>query len=196
MISFSVSNWLFIILVVPYGQPIKREQPMLDTVEVLDAGKFRCSEVVQVLNHLRGLGKEKCIERLAEYLSKTKDDSKVLILCRLLFVNPAGWKPPRIGVASPEIHQELAEKYPLFPIELVDNVPLSLVIGYRGGGRGESAASCLKACKELSLIDKDYPTEGFDKAANKLIESKSFKALYRQKDDLSKMSDFVLRQAR
>jgi hypothetical protein len=151
--------------------------------------------MVQVVNYLRKLGKEKCLAVLRSYLECDGGNYAVLILCRLLFVNPKGWPQPSLGQPRPVVNKDVAKQFPLFPIAVSDNVPFLLVNGYRVEGVDESAADCVKLCEGLSLINKDYSTSDHEKAARTLTETESFRRLYLEKD-LQVMVEIVTGQTR
>ena len=157
--------------------------------------KYKCSEMIQVVNHLRQLGKNKSLTILRQYLARDGEDDKVLVICRLLFINPRGWEPPILGKPEPTVNDNIAKQFPLFPIALSDRVPFLLVQGYSLEGRSESAAACLKLCEGFSLVKEDYPVSGYEKAARALTQMKSVRQLY-QKGDRQGMADMILHQAK
>jgi hypothetical protein len=167
---------------------------MLRTTPAIDGYIYRCSEMVQVVNYLRQLGKDKSLALLREYLKSDLENAKVLIICRLLFVNPKGWAPPRLGAPVPVVCEVDAQNFPLFPIALSDKVPFLLVNGYRLGGVGEPASECLELCEGFSIIQSDYPLMGYEKAAKALAHNESFRKLYKEKD-LPQMVEMILHQA-
>jgi hypothetical protein len=168
---------------------------MLINAPSIIGAMYQCSEMAQVVNQLRRLGKDKSLATLHAYLAAGGEDDKVLVICRLLFSNPKGWDPPVLGRCVPTINNGIAKYYPLFPIALSNGVPFLLIEGYELEGRGESATPCLKLCEKLSLVMEDYPLSGYEKAASALTESESFRNLY-DKRDLPQMVKIVLRQAK
>ena len=155
---------------------------------------YECGKMIKAVNDLRVLGKEKSLAVLRQYLLSDGETAKVLVICRLLFVNPKGWDAPSLGQAVPAIDKSVAKRFPLFPMALEDRVPFLLIQGYRAGGKGESAMKCLQFCETLSLITEDYPLSGYEKAGRALIQSESFRGLY-EKKDLRQMADMITRQA-
>jgi hypothetical protein len=167
--------------------------------------------MVQVVNHLRKLGKERSLAVLREYLltkatNKEVFDSeaneKVLFICRLLFVNPKGWQPPGLGSPGPNFNAQVAKHFRLFPIAISNGVPFLLIRGYELGGNPEHATDCVQHCEGLSLIEKDYPLAGYEKAARDLIQTDSFYQLYEplyepfyKADSPRAMAEMILRQA-
>jgi hypothetical protein len=169
----------------------------LDKTPSIAGDYFECGQMIQVVNHLRKLGKDKSIAALRNFLASdaVQANDQVLIICRLLFVNLKGWKTPHLGKPDTTINGDAVEKFPLFPIALSDRVPFILVDGYAGGGRGSSAKECLNLCGGFALVKEDYPLTGYEKAARKLTQSEAFRQLY-QKADRQRMADMILRQAR
>src|SRR5262245_44472144 len=81
---------------------------MLNELPSINSDKINCSQIANTVNELRKLTKEQRIDLLVEYYQQSKgDDVKVLVICRLLFVNPNGWKPPIIGMLSPSINADV-----------------------------------------------------------------------------------------
>ena len=171
------------------------ESAMLKTTPSIAGDTYQCSEMVQVANHLRKLGKDKSLAALRTYLTSGGDNDKVLVICRLLFVNPKGWGAPILGQPSPSINQDTAKKFPLFPVALSDGVPFLLVEGYQLEGLPESANDCLKLCEGFALVKEDYSTADYEKAARALTQTKEFRQLY-QEADRQAMADMILRQAK
>lgn len=174
-----------------------KDHAMLKKTPEIEGYYYRCGEMVQVVNYLRCLGKEKCVAALRQYFERDDEsDAKILVLCRLLFVNPKGWDPPILGnpVPVPVSNEDAIKKFPLFPIALSNNVPFLLIQGYNLGGAAESPAECLKICEGLSLIKKDYSLTGYEKAAKALTQSESFLKLY-DKKDRPQMVKMILHQA-
>jgi hypothetical protein len=156
---------------------------------------YRCTDVVSVVNKLRKQGKEKSLATLRGYLANGGDNARVLLICRLLFVNPDGWDRPILGETMPFIGKDDAKAFPLFPIALSDGVPFLLVRGYQLNGRPESAIKCLNLCDGFAMVKKDYPSAGYEKAARALIQTRSFRQCY-DEEELSAMAEMVLRQAK
>jgi hypothetical protein len=173
----------------------KRGAEILTKVPPMAAEKYQCAPMVEVVNHLRRLGKDKSLAVLREYLARDHEHDKVLVVCRLLFVNPKGWDAPIIGVPVPHIDDASAKRFPLFPIAVSEGVPFFLVKGYWVEGRGESAAACLKLCQEFSVVKEDYRLAGRANAARTLAQTESFRRLYGGDKEASRMSEIILRQA-
>ncbi len=167
---------------------------MLEKAARVNGGEFKCPEMVHIVDHLKQLGKEKSLATLREYLLNTRDNSKVHIVCRLLFDNPKGWQSPWLGKPSPDINQDAAMKFPLFPVCLSKGVPFLLVRSYEVDGKVDLASECLDLCKGLSMIAKPYPMVDYEKAALALTESEPFRQLYAN-TERDGMTEMILRQA-
>jgi hypothetical protein len=168
---------------------------MLDRTPSIAGNTYKCGQMVQVVNHFRKLGKEKSLTALRNYLANGGENDKVLIICRLLFVNPKGWDAPILGEPSPSINEDAAKKFLLFPIALSNGVPFLLIEGYQLEGKAESAIACLKLCEGFALVNKDYSSADHEKAARALTQTKEFRQLY-QETDRQAMTDMIQRQAK
>ena len=176
-------------------QADKGEPAMLNKTPAILGEQYQCGEMVQVVNHLRKLGKDKSLAALRGYLANDGDNDKVLVICRLLFVNPKGWDAPILGQPSPTINEDAAKRFPLFPVGLSNGVPFLLVEGYSLKGKAESAVACLKLCEGFALVKEDYASTDYEKAARALIKTDAFRQLY-QEADRQGMADMILRQAK
>jgi len=202
-------TWILICCMVLIGcyPPHKVSAPIGLTREELKVGldvlkkapsvagyEYRCKEMVHVVNYLRACGKDKALALLRKYLKYSQEDDKVLIICRLLFLNPEGWTLPGLGQPTPQVHENVAQRFPLFPIGLSHRVPFFLITGYLLKGKGESAVGCLKLCERLALVNEDYPLDGYGHAARALIQSDSFRHVYKS-GDKNRIAEMILRQA-
>ena len=164
--------------------------------------RYNSKAMVQCVNELRRLGKKRALAALRRHIERNgirgdpREEEKVLLVCRLLFVNPAGWQPPRLGAPGPEVASDLIEEFPLFPIALEKGVPFLLLEGYRGGGfSSDTGGRCVQLCESFSIITGDLPEVGLKNAAHELIRTKAFRRLYIKPSDADRMADMVLRQA-
>jgi hypothetical protein len=171
------------------------ELNMLKTIPSITASTYACGKMILTVNHFRRLGKDKSIAILRDYITNGGDNCRVHIICRLLFDNPTGWAPPLLGEPSPNIKNAVAKRFPMFPIAIWNGVPFLLVHGYNLEGMEESALDCLRVCQELSLVKQDYPATGFEQAAQEFVQSRSFRDLYSEKDQMQ-MTRLILNQAR
>jgi hypothetical protein len=97
--------------------------------------------LIQTVNRLQPLGKGKALAAISEFL-RVGDEFQgdipppLFLVLRLLFDVPeeTGFMPPMyVGAPIPEEPKD-PKLLPLFPLALVDDVPLYLVYGYEGEG--------------------------------------------------------------
>jgi hypothetical protein len=154
------------------------EVALLERAPSVAGYHYQSAEMVRGVNHLRNLGREKCLAALRRYLAAGGEHDKVLVLCRLLFVNPKGWEPLHPGKPEPLVQAEGRKHFPLFRVALSDGVPFLLVDGFAYRGPPILADGCLKQCEGLSLVGEDYPASGHERAARALVQSGPFRKLY------------------
>jgi hypothetical protein len=71
-----------------------------------------------------------------------------------------------------------------------------LVRGYASGGySGDTPEKCIKECEGLPLVAKDLSEEGFERAANDLINSDNFQRLYLSETGKADSVKMILAQA-
>lgn len=164
---------------------------------------YRCSAMVSCLNTLRHAGKPMAIQALERYnelhpeVVEPHQNKKLIFVCRLLFTAPNGWPHLNLGRPVPETDNAIANRYPLFPIAISDGVPFMLVNGSQMYGMpSTTGAYDVQKCRDFQLIDHDYPSKGFEKAAQDLIQSELFQNLYKDPNDKEQMAKEILNQAR
>ena len=161
---------------------------------------YCCVDYVRVVNHLRHLGKFQALKVLeADRRESFDEELKIHLICRMLFLNPAGWKPPRSGVPFPNVGTGAMAKFPLFPLAISKGIPFVLIKGYELDGRGESAAKCLELCHDFPVETRDLAenaSQDYESAARALIKSDDFKWLYIPQGAWSSMSKEILNQAK
>lgn len=173
---------------------------MMRDAPSLSGYSYRCESTVKLVNYLRGLGKEKALTILRDYVRRdpgVDHGERVVLLCRLLFVNPKGWSPPALGGESPAVRDGSERRFPLFPFAVTKGVPFYLLEGYNLAGLPEPPEACLDACEKFSLVPDDMALTGYKEAALALVGSTDFQELYRDKnpEDLREMREIILRQA-
>ena len=115
--------------------------------------------VIQIVNALQPLGKEKALAAIDEYLRITSHFHSpgregVFLVLRVLFDIPddPGYMPPMlVGAPEPAAPRNL-KRLPRFPILLQDDVPLLLVTGYTLGGKAEQPESHVTYFREHGQI--------------------------------------------
>jgi hypothetical protein len=165
---------------------------------------YRCDNMIKCVNGLHQLGREQALATLREFSASLKspqlmrEERKLHLICRLLFVNEKGWKPPRIGAPWPEVDWTVAERFPLFPLAVVDGVPFLLVRDYQMVGASEPGADALKVCEKSEIITNGLPrlqVSGYRQAALRLTRSDLFRQLYKDTNDVSAMTEMIMQQA-
>jgi hypothetical protein len=112
-----------------------------------DFAQYDPSHVIDAVNALQPLGKDKALDAVTSYLGKadvTHDPQNGLFLVlRVLFDVPAqpGYQPPMLLGSSIPPPPSDRHALPLFPIALVDDVPLLVVTGYALGGVSEPVSA-------------------------------------------------------
>jgi len=174
---------------------------LLSNAPAIQGEWYRCGDMVRVVNCLRRLGKEQALAVLKYHLHQNgpggppSQEFKLHLVCRLLFVNPQGWKPPRLGHPLPGIEWKTAEQFPYFPLALSKGVPFLLLRGYASGAfTSDTGENCVKMCEGFALITADLPENGFPEAAQALVHTEAFQKLY-STDGLKEATRMVLAQA-
>jgi hypothetical protein len=176
-------------------------QTIIDGAPEADGRTYRCEDMVRVVNYLRGLGKNGAIAALKQHVAALRQhrakgsDARVFMICRCLFQNAKGWKEPVLGQPEPDVPEKATKAYPAFPIAFSKDVPFLVIAGYALGGLAEQPEGCVKECESLPLIENDLPTNGFAAAAQTLVASEAFKALYPNDKTRQEMTDIIVGQA-
>ena len=120
---------------------------ILERASSSDFMQYDPTAVIEAVNALHPLGKDGALDAIETYLAhadQTSDSRHGLFLVmRVLFEVPAdpGYHPPvRIGGSMPAVPKD-PRSLPLFPILLIDDIPLMLVSGYALGGEAEPLAA-------------------------------------------------------
>jgi len=133
-----------------YGAPpdaaVFSETDLRELLRLIDStcvtGSYNPLRFIQAVNGLQPLGKEKALAAIGEYirvLPQLHDRLPVFLLLRLLFEVPQdpgfmpGMKVGMPSVVEPADHTLL----PLFPLFLVNGIPLNLVTGYALAGQAQ-----------------------------------------------------------
>jgi hypothetical protein len=135
---------------------------------------FDSAAYLSLAIEIQALGKEKAIVTLRD-LAMRSDGTKVIPLCRLLFVAHEGrpFRAPAFGGPA-ECPRSDHGHWPLEPIAIVDGVPFLITDGYVLAGWPESGASYLEYCISDCLWNPErfvMPTkEGFLDASDKICD--------------------------
>jgi hypothetical protein len=117
--------------------------------------------IIQIVNTLQPLGKEKALAAIEEYLRVASSFHSparegVFLVLRVLFDVPTdpGYMPHMyVGAPSPATPKD-SKEFPRFPILIQDDVPLLLVSGYVLAGFPEQPESHVKYFRENGQLRK------------------------------------------
>jgi len=163
---------------------------------------FRCDQMVLAVNSLRRVGKAHALTVLKEHLrqfqetGEPRQQQKLLLVCRLLFINPKGWAPPKLGQPFPEVDWQVAKEFPLFPLAVSHEVPFLLLRGYGSGGfTSDTPARCLEICATFPIRETDLSETGYVEAAKALVGTSALQNLYSDLSSRSIAVEMILEQA-
>jgi hypothetical protein len=155
--------------------------------------------MAEVVNSLKKLGKERALGELRQHVQRKRlaggEEWTVFVICRCLFENPKGWKPPVLFAPVPEVPDAAIAKLPHFPLMFSEGVPFFVIEGYRGSGRIEDPMKFLDLCESLPLRESDLPTDGYEAAARALVASELFGLVYPEETTRKNMAKMILEQA-
>lgn len=131
----------------------------LDRVSPYDASSHDPLTLIQAVNALQRIGKDKALAAISEYLrvsSELDDPGRrgVFLVLRTLFDPPMepGYQPVMmVGSPAPSGGQP-SKTLPRFPIALVDDIPFRLVTGYVLGGKPESPEQHLEWFRKQGTV--------------------------------------------
>lgn len=107
---------------------------LLNQVSSMSFEDYNPSYVIQAVNALQPLGKEKALERLDSYLKSRdtgKDSLGLFWLLRVLFEVPTEQGFPPVILGTPNIPPPADPgKFPRFPIVMLRDIPFLVVRGY------------------------------------------------------------------
>lgn len=114
-----------------------------------DFAHYRPQWVVEAVNALWPLGKDGALAAIESYLAsqnlEVEPQEGLLLVLRVLLEVPAesgNQRPLRLGASSPPPPPK-PESLPLFPLVLIDDLPLMMVSGFALGGDTEPVAAHL-----------------------------------------------------
>lgn len=165
--------------------------------------------LVRAVNGLHALGKEKAVTALREYVQlsgenwngeddldpaniETGDHECVFWIIRVLFEPArAGTRipEPMLGAAQPSPNKEDERLWPLFPVELVDDVPFMLAQGWNLGGRPEHPGAHITWAERYGVL-RAQPLRPGDPlaAAERLASQPKAKRLWRADEEIKKQA--------
>ena len=114
----------------------------------LQTGHYKVDPYILAAVELQALGRVNALARLHSMAKDTKLETRVVVLCRMLFTQRPGsdFRRPMIGGASFFGGTDYVD-WPLEPIELVDGVPFLITRGYVLGGFPEPDEWYLRYCE-------------------------------------------------
>ncbi len=139
---------------------------------------------IQAVNLLQPLGKEQVLASLRAFWQKAEasnnrldDSTRMVLLLRLLFVPKSpNQNFPTIRTGNPVVYPSLPEKeFPLFPLALVEAVPLLISPGFSLGGLPENPLNQIDFCEHNCVI-RPAPLSPPDNPlplAEKLLQNRS-----------------------
>ena len=126
------------------------------------------------------MDKEKACEQLVKLAKRDEEKGQVTILCRLLF-SKKGKKSFRAPLIGNPIYMggTSEDDWSLLPIEIVDDVPFFIIIGYDVGGWPEPSYLylnyCLDNCEWSKTRFGNINDKTIEKALIKLLSSGKWK---------------------
>ena len=143
-------------------------------------GYYRPDPYIQAAIELQSLGRANALAQLHSMAQDSDLDSRVIVLCRMLFVPRPGseFRGPGFGRVM-FIGGTDYPDWPLEPIELVDGVPFKVIWGWRLAGMAESDEGYLRYCEtNCDWSPFRYSTKSESQkldALKKLLESSKWK---------------------
>jgi hypothetical protein len=154
----------------------------------IDAEEFRPDKAVQSANTLIRAGKGAACVALESFANARRErdiNEKVCLLCRLVFTRTNSsefLEAPRLGMSQFLPYESLKPpEWPDMPFAIINDVPLSVNLGYAGSGIMEQGEQYLAYCK----ANGTFRTQPFPEATsltasnalNRLFNSAAWKAL-------------------
>lgn len=145
---------------------LRRLLSIIDRAPAISGWSYDPLPVIEVVNALQPLGKEKALAAIEEYLrvaSRFHSDAAeggLFLVLRVLFDVPAGpgHMPPMIlGAPSPAAPGD-PKRIPRFPVALVDDVPILLINGYLLAGVPEPVENHVKYFRDQGTL-RNRPLE-------------------------------------
>ena len=114
----------------------------------IQSGHYKVDPYIQAAIELQSFGRTNALARLHSMAQDSKLETRVIILCRMLFTQRPGsdFRRPMIGGASFFGGTDYAD-WPFEPIGLVDGVPFLITRGYILGGFPEPDEWYLRYCE-------------------------------------------------
>ncbi|HXD01192.1 MAG TPA: hypothetical protein VN048_17775 [Verrucomicrobiae bacterium] len=167
-----------------YARSNDVEQAILSFPNI-SAWEYRPDEAVRSANTLISAGQNLACAALEKVAKTGRGSPNICHLCRLVFIPKSSTeilRAPMLG--APELLPLNSMKdsdWPHMPFAIVDDVPLSMTLGYSLGGRAERPEDYLAYCLSNGVFrTKPFagPTSNTaSNALNKILKSPAWKAL-------------------
>jgi hypothetical protein len=155
-----------------------------------DGYTFDPATYLQAVNRLHNQDANLLLEYLEEYITSILNQPKMLenitrifFLLRLLFVPQKPGQPfPEIRVGTPDDpNPPPAKDFPIYPLLLIEDVPLLIVAGFNLGGLPQSPLEHLEFCRKECRVRPAplHPPANPLPLADQLLSSKQW---YREKE--------------
>jgi len=166
----------------------------LDLLPTIQAGNYRVGPYIEAAIELQAAGKKAAFQQLL-VLARSSGGSdfggrqRIAVLCRMLFTQRPGSDFDRPGLGAPQflgndsqfpsytLKDPNFKKWPLEPIELVDEVPFAVVTGYMYEGFWDPLGSesyvryCINTCEWSNVLFTTKNKEEKEFALRKLLSS-------------------------
>lgn len=132
---------------------------VIDGLPPLEAARYLPGKVIEVVNTLQPMAKDKALDVIDEYLRivpghDVERRQRVASVLRILFEvppRPATMQPLAFGEAEPAEPEDLLA-LPRFPLVLIDDVPLLVITGYSLAGEGEDIEVHVRHCRKYGRV--------------------------------------------
>ncbi len=115
-----------------------RDMSAVELASSMGYRDFRPRLLIDAVEELRPLGKEKALERIEAAARARPGDVGLFWVLRVLFDPPPGERLPDVRLGRPAIDPPAdPDALPRFPIIVVDDVPLLVIRGYALAGKAE-----------------------------------------------------------
>ena len=176
---------------------------LIKVCSVWDGYTFDPASYIRAVNRLRGEEAPALLEQLRTYTNTIlngsailEESAKVFFLVRLLFVTKKAGQPfPPIKIGTPlDSGTPPAKAFPLYPLALVEDVPLLIVSGFMLGGLPQSPLDHLDFCQKECRLRPDplRPPDNPLSLADQLLTSKAW---YRETQGAEGDDDRTILQA-
>ena len=147
----------------------------------IDGWTYNPLAMINITNALQPMGKDKALDAIVAYhqsqLPKRLKDRDLFLVLRLLFELPSGIDAPKLSLGAPSPNPDEKKKgLPIFPIMLVDDIPILLVYGYDLVGEAQLVESHLEFYRKHGIMRKALlrPTNQPFESLTKVVKSENW----------------------